>query len=135
MTQNLSGLWKANLEKSKLLGPTPKSMAAKIDYLDSDLSVEMKIAMPDESQHNLVFKGPTTGAEVFNIVNGQKWQSRMRWIGTELLIESWVDVGDRKYHFRDFWFLSNDGQLLTMEHRNDDLQGQITVLEKVSAEG
>lgn len=130
MVRNLSGLWKANLEKTKLLGPAPKSISAKIDYSDPDLSVEMTITMPDGAEHNLVFKGPATGAQVSNMVNGQEWQSRIGWIGEELLIESWVDLGERKWHFRDFWSVSNDGRSLTMEHRNDDLQGQITVLER-----
>jgi hypothetical protein len=135
MTQNLSGLWKANLEKSNIIGPAPKSITAKIDHSDPDLSVAMTITMPDGAEHNLVFKGPTTGAEVFNVVNGREWQSQMHWIGTELLIESWVDFGSRKCHFRDFWSVSDDGHSLTMEHRNDDLEGQITVLENVSPEG
>jgi hypothetical protein len=130
MNPNLSGVWKANLAKSKLLGSNPKSIAVKIDHLDPDLSVEMTITMPDGSAHNLAFKGPTNGTKVCNTVNGREWQSQMSWIGEELLIESWVDMGERKCHFRDFWFLSNNGQSLTMEHRNDDLQGQITLLDK-----
>jgi hypothetical protein len=134
MTQNLSGLWKANLDKSKLLGPAPKSITAKIDHSDPDFSVVMTITMPDGTEHTLVFKGPTTGAQVVNVVNDREWKSQMHWIGTELLIESRVDFGDRKCHFRDFWSVSDDGQSLTMEHRDDDLQGQITVLEKAPPE-
>jgi hypothetical protein len=134
MTQNLSGFWRANLEKSKLLGPAPKSITAKIEHSEPDLSVAMMITMPDGAEHRLLFKGPTTGAQVVNVVNGREWQSQMHWIGPELLIESWVDFGNRKCHFRDFWSVSDDGQALTMEHRNDDLQGQITVLEKAPPE-
>jgi hypothetical protein len=37
---------------------------------------------------------------------------------------------ERELRFRDHWFLSNDAQTLTMEHRDDDLAGQISVLEK-----
>jgi hypothetical protein len=37
----------------------------------------------------------------------------------------------RKYHFRDFWSLSDDGKVLKMVHRDDDLSGQITVLNKI----
>lgn len=94
----------------------------------------MVITLPDGAEHSLEFKGPTTGAEVLNLVNGQQWRSQMRWMGKELLIESWVDTGGRQCHFRDFWFLSDDGQSLTMEHREDDLKEQITVLEKASKE-
>lgn len=129
---NLTGLWKANLEKSKLLGPSPKTITAKIRHSKGDLAVAMVITMPDSTEYKLMFGGPTTGEEVLNTVNGQPWRSQIRWIGAELLIESWVDLVQRKYHFRDFWFLSNDGQSLTMEHRDDDLRGQVTLLEKMS---
>jgi hypothetical protein len=33
-------------------------------------------------------------------------------------------------HFCDYWSLSPNGQTLSMEHRNDDLAGQKTVLER-----
>jgi len=33
--------------------------------------------------------------------------------------------------FNHDWSLSDDGQRLTMEHRGDDLDGQITVLDPV----
>lgn len=129
-SQNLTGLWKANLEKSKLLGPTPKAIAAKIRHDDPDLLVAMLITLADGAEHRIEFKGPTNGAEVFNLVSGQQWKSRMQWIGEELLIESWVELAERKLHFRDFWFLSDNGKSLTMEHRDDDLRGQITFLER-----
>lgn len=132
LNQNLTGIWKANLEKSKLLGPAPQAVTAKIRHSDADLAVAMVITMPDRTEHRLIFGGPTTGEEVLNTVNGQLWRSQIRWIGTELLIESWVDLGQRKCHFRDFWFLSDNGQSLTMEHRDDDLGGQVTLLEKTS---
>ncbi len=129
-SQNLTGLWRANLEKSKLLGPAPKAIAAKIRHEDSDLLVAMLMTMPDGAEHRIEFKGPTNGLEVFNLVNGQQWKSRMQWVGEELLIESWVESPQRKLHFRDFWFLSENGQSLIMEHRDDDLRGQITFFER-----
>lgn len=54
----------------------------------------------------------------------------MRWVGRELLIESWVKQGERDLHFRDYWSLSSDNETLTMEHRDDDLAGQITIVER-----
>lgn len=33
--------------------------------------------------------------------------------------------------FLDYWSLSSDGQKLIMEHRGDDLAGQITFLQKM----
>lgn len=40
-------------------------------------------------------------------------------------------MAGRQGHFLDYWSLSSDGQTLIMEHRGDDLAGQITFLEKM----
>jgi hypothetical protein len=130
MSQNFSGVWKANLEKSKLLGPKPKTVLVRINHSGPELVVEMLITKTDDTKDRLLFRGLTTGEEVINPVHGLQMRSRSRWVGTELLIESWMIVGEREGHFRDFWSLSSDGQSLTMEHRDDDLAGQITFLEK-----
>jgi hypothetical protein len=61
-----------------------------------------------------------------NHVAGAEWLSRSHWVGQELLIEAHVGHAGRQMHFCDYWSLSDDGQPLTMEHRGDDLDGQIT---------
>jgi hypothetical protein len=42
-----------------------------------------------------------------------------------------MSLGGRELHFRDCWSLSPNGQILTMEHRDDDLAGQIAVLQRM----
>jgi hypothetical protein len=130
MKINLSGVWQANLEKSKLLGPAPKALVVTINHIDPVLDVEMVFTKLDDTEDHLLFHGLTTGEEVINSVHGIPVRSRSTWVGAELLIESWMSVAGRESHFQDYWFLSNDGQVLTMEHRNDDLAGQVTVLGK-----
>jgi hypothetical protein len=132
MTADFTGVWKANLEKSKLLGPTPKAVLARISHLDPEIVVEILTTKMDSSEDRLVYKALTTGEEFTNSVHGLQIRSRCEWNGMELLIESWMDVKGRQVHFRDFWSLSSDGQTLTMEHRDDDLAGQITFLGKAS---
>jgi len=90
----------------------------------------MVITKMDDTEDSVLFRGLTNGEEVANPVHGIQVRSRSNWVGTELLIESWMKVGGREGHFRDFWSLSGDGQTLTMEHRDDDLAGQITLLER-----
>ena len=92
----------------------------------------MVITGADGGEHSLVFRGTTTGEEVSNIILGVPWRSQLRWVGRELLIESWVNHGGREIRFRDFWSLSDDGETLTMQHRGDDLAGQTTILERAS---
>jgi hypothetical protein len=53
-----------------------------------------------------------------------------RWIGDELLIELFTHAADREMHLCDYWSVSPDGETLTMEHRDDDLAGQITILHR-----
>jgi hypothetical protein len=38
----------------------------------------------------------------------------------------------RDAYFKDHWSLSDDGRTLTMAHRDDDLAGQTSVLERSS---
>jgi|SRR5215831_3589812 len=130
MDKNLSGVWRGNLEKSKILGPAPKAVLARINHKDVELIVEMIITKMDGTEDRQLFRGPTTGEEVTNSLGGIRVRSRLRWEGKELLIESWMNIGGREGHFRDYWSLSSDGQMLTMEHRDDDLAGQITSFER-----
>jgi hypothetical protein len=130
MSADFSGTWTANLQKSKLLGPAPKAIVANIQHAGPQLTAEMVITDADGREHSLVFRGTTTGEEVSNTILGLLWRSQLRWVGRELLIESWVNQGGREMHFRDFWSLSPDGETLTMQHRDDDLAGQTTILER-----
>ena len=106
-------------------------MTVKINHSDPELLVEMVITQMNEIEDRLIFRGLTSGEEVTNLVGTLLVRSRSRWVGTELLIESWMNFGGREGHFRDYWSLSPDGGTLRMEHRDDDLAGQITVLERV----
>jgi hypothetical protein len=130
MNADLSGTWKANLQKSKLLGPPPKAVLVTIRHAGSELTAEMVITGEDGDENRLVFRGPTTGEEVTHTLLGVIWRSQLRWAGPELLIESWANQNGREMHFRDYWWLSGDGETLMMQHRDDDLAGQTTILEK-----
>ena len=133
MLRNLSGIWKADLKRSKLLGPLPNEMVVQITHSEPALSVEMTIVAMDGREHKIKFQGSTSGEEASNTILGAPWRSRFQWLGSELLIESWVKQNDRELHFRDFWSISSDGQVLTMAHRDDDLAGQVTIFHKVQA--
>ncbi|MDE3136604.1 MAG: hypothetical protein KGL59_08515 [Acidobacteriota bacterium] len=130
MNPNFNGIWKADLQRSRLLGPGPKSFAMSITHSDTDLSTKMEITLQDGAEHQIFFKGSINGEEVTNDVLGQQWRSRLQWAGSELLIDSRVSTGTEERHFRDFWSIAEDGRTLIMEHRDDDLKGQITFLEK-----
>ena len=131
MNSNFTGTWKANLEKSKVLGPAPREMVVKIQHADPELVEEIVTTKADGTEDRVVFRCLTTGDDVTNSVHDVQFRSRSHWTKEVLVIESWISVGGRNCHFRDHWSLSADGQILTMEHRDDDLAGQMMVLEKI----
>jgi hypothetical protein len=118
--------------KEQAAGPAPKALLVTINHVDPVLDVEMIFTKVDATEDKLLFRGLTTGEEVVNFLRGIPVRSRATWISAELLIESWMSLGGRESYFRDYWFLSSDGQALTMEHRNDALAGQVTLLEKIN---
>src|SRR5260370_19393577 len=126
MKVDFSGVWKANLEKSNILGARPKAMMVKIDHSDPELLAEMVITQLNEIEDLLIFRGLTSGEEVTNFIGSLQVRSRSRWMGAELLIESWMNHGGREGHFRDDLVLSSAGGELTMEHRDDYLGGENT---------
>ena len=83
----------------------------------------------DGTEQRMTFRFET-GAETTNPIGGATARTRARWEGTELVIESWMKTPAREAYFKDHWSLSEDGRTLTMAHRDDDLAGQISVLEK-----
>lgn len=128
---DFTGTWRADLAASRLRGPTPSEIVVSLLHSDPELRVEMTIVMPDTAATHTTFDACTTGEAIVNTVGGAEWVSHSRWIENELLIESDVSHAGRQMHFRDYWFLSDDGRRLTMEHRGDDLDGQITVLDRI----
>jgi hypothetical protein len=130
MSVNFTGTWNATLSKSRFLGPPPKAISIKIKHSDSELEEKIVVTKTDGSEERVVFKCRTNGEQDGSILNGRAVRGSARWEGEELVIESWIQFGSRDMHFCDCWSLSPDGQTLSMEHRNDDLHGQLTVLER-----
>ena len=131
MNVDFTGEWSADLTRSRLHGPPPKEIQFAIAHSEPVLQAELRMTMVDGSVLNAVFRARTTGERVTNTVLGSEWQTEAVWVGPELMIESWVKQPNRVSHFRDYWSLSIDGRTLTMEHRDDDLAGQITILRRV----
>ncbi|HEY4843711.1 MAG TPA: hypothetical protein VIH78_17200 [Terriglobales bacterium] len=128
---DFTGVWKANLEKSRFLGPPPKALTMKIEQSETELHQEIVVTRPDGNEDRMTFNCRINGEQNRNSLHGQPIRGSAGWQGEELVIESWLKVGEREIHFRDFWSLSNDRKTLFMEHREDDLAGQRTVLETV----
>jgi len=81
-------------------------------------------------EERAVLSCSTDGSDGQSTLNGQPIRGKAGWVGNELVIESWMRSGDRELCFRDCWSLTENGRTLVMEHRDDALAGQITVLER-----
>jgi hypothetical protein len=114
-------------------GPAVEEMLVKLDHHKSRLVEDILLVNVDGKEHRLSMEYEI-GGETTNSINGAAARSRVRWEGAELILETWLKTGDRETDFRDHWSLSDDGQSLTMEHRDDALAGQIAVLERAQAE-
>jgi hypothetical protein len=127
---NFTGVWLVNLEKSTLQGRPVKQLLMMIEHEEPRIVQKILVSYANGHEESLSFSFETTGEESTNSVRGVGGRTKAHWEGTELVIELLLQAGERELHFRDHWILSNDQQTLTMEHRGDDLAGQISVLEK-----
>ncbi len=131
MNVDFTGVWKANLCRSRFLGPLPKALLVKIEQSHPELREELLVTRQDGSEDRAVFTCWINDEQNRNLLTGSPVRGNATWEGEELVIESWVQFGAREMHFRDCWSLSFDRRVLTMEHRNDDLAGQVAILDRV----
>ena len=106
----VTGLWEADLTRSRLTGHEPRRILMKIAHAGEELKHAVLVTRDNGEEQRMVVayesvRAGDTGEIVVEITYGAKV-------------------------FRDYWSLSDDGQTLTMAHRDDDLAGQITVLER-----
>jgi hypothetical protein len=128
---NFTGTWKMNCEKSTMRGAVPKQILMKIEHREPVLIQRILFTDANGAEHGHTFTCQI-GVETPNSIGGATLRSCARWQGAELVIESRMTTPDRESYFKDHWSLSDDGQTLTMAHRDDDLAGQVSILEKRS---
>jgi hypothetical protein len=131
---DFSGLWRLNVERSTFQGPAPKELLMRIQHRQPTLIQTILVVAADAGEQQLTFTYDTTGGETRNATGAGEGQSRTHWSGSELVIESVMRAPNRTFHFKDHWSLSADGLTLRMAHLDDDLAGQIAVLERASPE-
>jgi len=125
-------MWELNLERSILRGSAPKRILIEIDHQEPRLIQHIHLTNADGAEKRMTF-AYEAGAETTNSFGGAPARTSARWEGEELVIESRVVTPCREVYFKDHWSLSDGGRTLTMAHRDDDLAGQVAILEKCSA--
>lgn len=85
----------------------------------------------DGNEQRITLQCATNGEPDQCQVDGKNVRGSAHWQGEELVIEIWLQQGDKELYVHDCWSLSPDRQTLTMRHRNDALAGQIAVLRRI----
>jgi hypothetical protein len=131
-TPNLSGVWKANLEKSKLNGPAPTSHLVLIDQQGSKITeVTGMFSQRGEARSTVVYN--LDGKPSTNSSRGLPMRSSASWEGNTLVLQSKVAGGAQPVTISEKQTLSSDGKTLTIEAvstANGKDTAQTLVLEK-----
>ncbi len=122
-TPNFSGVWELNLEKSHLKRLIPQRIAVRIEHSANSIR---------QQRASLTFSPIGNATSVRS--RGNSGETRARWEGSALIVKSALAVSGRELHFRDYWSLLWDGGVLTMAHLDDELAGQISVLERAPSQ-
>ncbi|MEI9933046.1 MAG: hypothetical protein WDM89_21575 [Rhizomicrobium sp.] len=128
---DFNGLWRLDVSRSLLPNTDIVAMSVKIEHSDPKFLQTIKTLQSDGKVTLNHFAGVSTNEEFSNSIHGRSVRSTAKWRGKELVIDSYVETGANAIHLRDHWFLSDDGAELHMEHRDDDLAGQLAVLKRI----
>ncbi|MGD0190150.1 MAG: hypothetical protein ABSD74_05375 [Rhizomicrobium sp.] len=130
--RDFTGLWRLVPAKSRLPGLAVSKLGMKIEHCEPHFVQAVKTLYADGTMSLGRIEGDTGGQAFSNEVRGLTMVSTAMWEDDELVIDSHVETGgERPLHFRDHWSLSAGGEELRMEHRDDDIAGQLSVLERV----
>lgn len=106
-------------------------MIAVIEHRGPHIRQELTVTKSDGTSELAVMEFSIDGGDEL-LLNGNPIGGNATWAGEELVVESWLQISDgRDLHVRDYWSLSEDAATLTMEHRDDDLAGQVTIFDRV----
>jgi hypothetical protein len=110
-TPNLTGVWKANIEKSQFNGPPPAEYLAIFDQQGSKLTEQTGTFGP-HGEHRARFIYNTDGTASINSFRGLPMRTEASWNGGVLMMES--KVAGRPASISEKYALSSDGNTLTI---------------------
>jgi Photosynthetic reaction centre cytochrome C subunit len=111
-TPNLSGVWKASPEKSKVTGgPPPTNLIMIIEQKDSMISSKIGSFGQREQRSSFTYN---TARPNTNAVNGIPMRAKSSWEGNALVVEEHVG-GAHPADVHEKYTLSEDGNTLTVE--------------------
>jgi hypothetical protein len=110
-TPNLTGVWKANIEKSQFNGPQPTEYLVIFDQQGSKLAEQTR-ALGPHGEHRASFTYNTDGKPSMNSFQGLPMRTQSSWSGGVLMLEA--KVAGRPATITEKYALSSDGNTLTI---------------------
>lgn len=110
-TPNLTGVWKANIEKSKFNGPPPTEYLVIFDQQGSKLTEQTRSLGP-RGEQRASFTYNTDGKPSMNSFQGLPMRTQASWSGSILMLEA--KVAGRPATISEKYELSSDGNTLTI---------------------
>jgi hypothetical protein len=133
MRPNFSGAWSADIDRCHFRMDAPKALFMEIAHDKTQIRQKILTTFKDGSKrfaelHYVV------DLETDAVVGGISAKVIAVWQGAELVIKSRLTMQGREVQLVDYWSLSAGGTLLTTEHRDDMLAGQICVFERAASD-
>ena len=110
---NYSGRWKLNVDKSDF-GPLPPS-SSRTDIIDHN-DPNLKVNVSDDGAQGLqqyVLSLTTDGKEATNTVAGMDTKNIANWDGSNLVVDTKLNLQGTDISIKSTWVLSADGKTLT----------------------
>ena len=123
---NFTGVWRLDGVMSIMKGTPPRELLMKITHRGSAIRQQV-LSVRESGEMNQTFE-MSIGGETVNVAQGMTLTTRADWSGDTLVLES----RSGEVRFEDHWSLSTGGDILTMAHHNDPLDGQVAVFERGS---
>ncbi len=109
---DFSGVWKLNLQKSKLQIPAPDSGVFRIEHKESIFHLSRTFVKSGQ-EDTWTVDFTTDGKEVVQEEKTETFRGRLSWKGSDLFLDSTISIKDRTATNVVRYHLSDDGRVLT----------------------
>lgn len=109
---DFSGVWKLNLQKSKLQIPAPDSGVFRIEHKEPIFHLSRTFVKSGQ-EDTWTVDFTTDGKEVVEEEKTETFRGRLSWKGNDLLLDSTISIGGRTATNTVTYHLSEDGLTMT----------------------
>jgi hypothetical protein len=109
---NFSGVWNLDLQKSKLQTPAPDSGVFNIDHKEPSFHLSRTFMQGGQSDTWSIDQ-TTDGKEVIQEEQTETFRGRLKWDGTDLILDSTISIKGRTATNVVRYHLSEDGRTFT----------------------